>query len=248
MIGRSKLELDAYGAAMFLDPVKTPEDELISRDEVACIGAELEKLPARVERAIRMYYGIGEYEPHTLDGVGAEFGVTRERVRQIILGGQRKLTQNLKRKLRPEMYLAERNESIRQLRADQARSSELKAKWKTEDDERAAEAAEFEKQLNEKRRGHRTALELFLEGRRRKERDDALLQKVSNAVPAYDPWVSLEANGLYLTHYEPSQIADMKQRLRSMKPAMIARLKDYVIANNMDLMMKTFGPELNGDD
>ena len=43
----------------------------------------LDKLPARERQILRLRFGIGEAEPHTLEQIGNVFAITRERVRQI---------------------------------------------------------------------------------------------------------------------------------------------------------------------
>jgi RNA polymerase primary sigma factor len=43
----------------------------------------LESLGAREQKVIEMRFGLTDGQPRTLEEVGAEFGVTRERVRQI---------------------------------------------------------------------------------------------------------------------------------------------------------------------
>ena len=52
---------------------------------------ELASLTSREERILRMRFGIGAYEDHTLARIGREFGVTRERIRQIEARALRKL-------------------------------------------------------------------------------------------------------------------------------------------------------------
>jgi RNA polymerase primary sigma factor len=47
------------------------------------VGEALEGLTAREQRILRMRFGIGGTTDHTLEEIGQEFGVTRERIRQI---------------------------------------------------------------------------------------------------------------------------------------------------------------------
>ena len=47
------------------------------------IGAVLKTLSTREEKVIKMRFGIGYERKHTLDRVGQELGLTRERIRQI---------------------------------------------------------------------------------------------------------------------------------------------------------------------
>jgi RNA polymerase primary sigma factor len=47
------------------------------------IGEALDGLTPREQRILRMRFGIGQTADHTLEEIGQEFGVTRERIRQI---------------------------------------------------------------------------------------------------------------------------------------------------------------------
>jgi RNA polymerase primary sigma factor len=51
----------------------------------------LATLSPREERVLRMRFGIGERTDHTLEEVGQDFEVTRERIRQIEAKALRKL-------------------------------------------------------------------------------------------------------------------------------------------------------------
>ncbi len=51
----------------------------------------LNSLTPREERVLRMRFGIGERSDHTLEEVGQDFDVTRERIRQIEAKALRKL-------------------------------------------------------------------------------------------------------------------------------------------------------------
>jgi RNA polymerase primary sigma factor len=51
----------------------------------------LATLTAREERVLRMRFGIGMNTDHTLEEVGVQFSVTRERIRQIEAKALRKL-------------------------------------------------------------------------------------------------------------------------------------------------------------
>jgi RNA polymerase primary sigma factor len=47
-----------------------------------CVVEALSELSPREERVLRMRFGIGMAD-HTLEQIGNQFGVTRERIRQI---------------------------------------------------------------------------------------------------------------------------------------------------------------------
>ena len=51
----------------------------------------LSSLTPREERVLRMRFGIGMNSDHTLEEVGQQFSVTRERIRQIEAKALRKL-------------------------------------------------------------------------------------------------------------------------------------------------------------
>ena len=53
-------------------------------------------LTPREEKVIRMRFGIGETEHYTLEEIGKDMGVTRERIRQIEAKAVLKLKKQLK--------------------------------------------------------------------------------------------------------------------------------------------------------
>jgi RNA polymerase primary sigma factor len=59
----------------------------------------LSTLTAREERILRMRFGIGLNADHTLEEVGKEFAVTRERIRQIEAKALRKLQHPLRSRM-----------------------------------------------------------------------------------------------------------------------------------------------------
>jgi len=74
------------------------DDTILSPDEVATqdnlieqTGDILESLTAREAKVLRMRFGIGMNTDHTLEEVGKQFDVTRERIRQIEAKALRKL-------------------------------------------------------------------------------------------------------------------------------------------------------------
>ncbi len=68
-----------------------PIDAAIQSDLQRAITLTLTSLTAREERVLRMRFGIGMNTDHTLEEVGQQFSVTRERIRQIEAKALRKL-------------------------------------------------------------------------------------------------------------------------------------------------------------
>jgi RNA polymerase primary sigma factor len=68
-----------------------PIDAAIQSDLRETTTRVLETLTPREERVLRMRFGIGMNKNHTLEEVGQQFTVTRERIRQIEAKALRKL-------------------------------------------------------------------------------------------------------------------------------------------------------------
>ncbi len=66
-------------------------DSAIRYDLQKQINHVLQTLTPREEKVLRMRFGIGESADHTLEEVGQDFEVTRERIRQIESKALRKL-------------------------------------------------------------------------------------------------------------------------------------------------------------
>jgi RNA polymerase primary sigma factor len=70
---------DLIEAPNGVDPHAAAEASALQR----IVGEALADLTPREQRILRMRFGIGEASDHTLEEIGKEFGVTRERIRQI---------------------------------------------------------------------------------------------------------------------------------------------------------------------
>jgi RNA polymerase primary sigma factor len=71
--------------------VISPQDAMISANLSETTRKVLGSLTPREEKVLRMRFGIGEKYDHTLEEVGQDFDVTRERIRQIEAKALRKL-------------------------------------------------------------------------------------------------------------------------------------------------------------
>jgi RNA polymerase primary sigma factor len=71
--------------------VVPPSEAVISVNLAEQTRKVLSTLTPREEKVLRMRFGIGEKSDHTLEEVGQDFEVTRERIRQIEAKALRKL-------------------------------------------------------------------------------------------------------------------------------------------------------------
>jgi RNA polymerase primary sigma factor len=69
----------------------SPSDAVISHNLKEQTRKVLATLTPRQERVLRLRFGIDESADHTLEEVGQDFGVTRERIRQVEAKALRKL-------------------------------------------------------------------------------------------------------------------------------------------------------------
>ena len=60
-----------------------PIDVAIKNKLVAAVDEALDDLNEREKEIVRMRFGLTDGQPRTLEDVGREFNVTRERIRQI---------------------------------------------------------------------------------------------------------------------------------------------------------------------
>ncbi|MEE9121831.1 MAG: sigma-70 family RNA polymerase sigma factor, partial [Syntrophobacteria bacterium] len=77
----------------------SPEEATIQKDRAERTHMILATLTPREEEVLRRRFGIGEETGHTLQEVGDEFGVTRERIRQIQAKALSKLRRTGRRKM-----------------------------------------------------------------------------------------------------------------------------------------------------
>jgi len=61
----------------------SPHERAAERDLRQKIEAALKLLTPREEKILRLRYGLGDYEPHTLEEIGRKICLSRERVRQL---------------------------------------------------------------------------------------------------------------------------------------------------------------------
>jgi RNA polymerase nonessential primary-like sigma factor len=85
--------LDTIADQQVSDPAELLQDE----DMRASIGAWLEELSEKQREVISRRFGLAGYESATLEEVGREIGLTRERVRQIQVEALRRLREILER-------------------------------------------------------------------------------------------------------------------------------------------------------
>jgi RNA polymerase primary sigma factor len=78
--------------------IASPGENVINHSLSEQTRKVLATLSPREEKVLRMRFGIGERSDHTLEEVGQDFDVTRERIRQIEAKALRKLRHNSRSK------------------------------------------------------------------------------------------------------------------------------------------------------
>jgi RNA polymerase primary sigma factor len=71
--------------------ISLPDDMAMNQNLTESTRQVLKSLTPREEKVLRMRFGIGERRDHTLEEIGQDFDVTRERIRQIEAKALRKL-------------------------------------------------------------------------------------------------------------------------------------------------------------
>ena len=81
------------------DDLPSPENKLINESLRKDIERSLNILSQRESDVLKLFYGLGGYKSHSLDEIGIQFELTRERVRQIREKAIRRLKNSSKNKM-----------------------------------------------------------------------------------------------------------------------------------------------------
>ncbi len=85
----------SLGEMVMDDRLKAPDEELLDHDVLRHAMELLGGLEDREATVLKLRFGLGGFEPRTLKEIGAELGLTRERVRQIETEALRRLAEGL---------------------------------------------------------------------------------------------------------------------------------------------------------
>lgn len=88
---RASVELSAADIGLLTNSVQLPDAELMQNEARQVLQKLISTLTPREERVVRMRFGLDGHGEQTLEDVAKQFGVTRERVRQIEYKAFRKL-------------------------------------------------------------------------------------------------------------------------------------------------------------
>jgi len=91
----SELVADSNAAAPF--------DRLVNDTDNEMVQAALNTLSERESKILAMRFGLGDDQPRTLEELGAHFGLTRERIRQLQEQALRKLRQVIDEQMQPNL-------------------------------------------------------------------------------------------------------------------------------------------------
>ena len=85
----------SLGEMVMDERLKSPDEEMLDHDVLRHAMELLGDLEEREATVLKLRFGLGGYEPRTLKEIGAELGLTRERVRQIETEALRRLADGL---------------------------------------------------------------------------------------------------------------------------------------------------------
>jgi RNA polymerase primary sigma factor len=86
-----------FGDMISDENAEDPLEKLEEKDARAGLGSVLKVLTPREREIMKLRYGLGGGRQKTLEYIGAKFGITRERIRQIQMGALRKLRREIAR-------------------------------------------------------------------------------------------------------------------------------------------------------
>jgi RNA polymerase primary sigma factor len=79
------------------DSQRRPDEVILEQNQLEKLRELLDRMDERESTILKLRYGLSGREPMTLKEIGAEVGLTRERVRQIEVESIRRLNQILNR-------------------------------------------------------------------------------------------------------------------------------------------------------
>lgn len=85
----------SLGDMVMDERMKSPEDELLESDVLRHVREQMADMDEREATVLRLRFGLGGVEPHTLKEIGEKLSLTRERVRQIETEALKRLADSL---------------------------------------------------------------------------------------------------------------------------------------------------------